>query len=115
METEYTMHLEAGPFARIKQGTKKMEARLQDAKRLELKVGDTIRFVNIDDPTQVLRVEIIGLHAYISFAKLLDHFNSKYYFGSGRKEVLKRLRDRYKKREHELGVLGILMKVIPEE
>ena len=46
---EFTMKLYASPFAMIASGEKTIELSLNDEKRRQISVGDTIRFSDIND------------------------------------------------------------------
>lgn len=66
----HNMKLQAVPFEKIENGSKTIELRLYDEKRKLLNVGDIIEFINIEDTTKKIRVEIIALHKFESFAQL---------------------------------------------
>lgn len=61
---------------KIKSGTKNIELRLYDEKRQQIKVGDTILFINRgDDYTMICRV--VGLCIFESFAELIAVVGAK--------------------------------------
>lgn len=70
----YEMKLREEPFNSIKNGLKKIEMRLYDEKRKNIKVGDEIRFTNLSNGEQLL-TKVISLHIFASFEKLYEHFN----------------------------------------
>ena len=64
------MNLHKAPFHMIKSGAKTIELRLYDEKRKKIKAGDIIEFLQTDDPSQTLIVQVIDLHVFSSFAEL---------------------------------------------
>ncbi len=74
--TQHEMRLHPGPFEKIKSGAKNIELRLYDEKRQQIKVGDTILFINRgDDDTMICRV--IGLCIFENFAELVAAVGAK--------------------------------------
>lgn len=67
---QHCMRLAPEPFKRIEDGTKTVDIRLNDEKRRRLRVGDVIRFESTEDPTDVLRTKVMGLHTFPSFSAL---------------------------------------------
>ena len=67
---EHTMRLFPSPFEKIRCGKKTIELRLYDEKRRNVQIGDHICFVNTEDSSQVLKVEVVNLFVYDSFAAL---------------------------------------------
>ena len=63
------MRLHPGPFEAIKSGEKIYEMRLNDEKRQQMKVGDTIEFVSRADGTS-FEAEIVELSYYKNFAEM---------------------------------------------
>lgn len=70
----HEMRLHNEPFVLIKNGTKTIELRLNDEKRRQIKVGDTITFTNRSNNEQISTV-VINLHKYDSFEELYKHFD----------------------------------------
>jgi ASC-1-like (ASCH) protein len=66
------MHLDNYYFEKIKEGTKTIEVRLNDEKRRELKVGDTITFDN-RKTNEKLDVRVKNLYVYKNFEELYKH------------------------------------------
>ena len=64
------MNLHKAPFQMIKSGAKTIELRLYDEKRKKIKAGDIIEFLQTDDPSQTLIVQVIDLHVFPSFEDL---------------------------------------------
>lgn len=68
----HNMKLQAEPFRKIKDGSKTIELRLLDEKRKLLKIGDIIEFLNLENKTEKIRVEILALHKFESFKHLYN-------------------------------------------
>lgn len=68
----HNMKLQAKPFRKIKDGSKTIELRLLDEKRKLLKIGDIIEFLNLENKTEKIRVEILALHKFESFKHLYN-------------------------------------------
>lgn len=69
---EHTMQLRPAPFQMIKSGEKTIELRLYDEKRKQIKIGDTIRFVNAES-SEELTVRVEALYVFASFEELYKH------------------------------------------
>ena len=68
----HNMQLQPVPFEMIRNGTKTIELRLYDEKRRKIQIGDTIVFVHAGNRAETLRVNVIDLFVFDSFAKLYD-------------------------------------------
>ena len=66
----HSMHLDPGPFEKIKTGAKTIELRLNDEKRRKIQVGDRILFGNRSDPSSSLLAEVVALHRFRDFREL---------------------------------------------
>lgn len=70
-----TMHLQPVPYHKIESGSKKIEIRINDNKRRQLRVGDRVEFVLRGSvPTKKLTKTIVGLHQFATFAELFAKF-----------------------------------------
>lgn len=87
----HKMNLQDKYFDFIKNGTKRIELRLNDEKRQQIKIGDSIEFSNEKDK---FTVKVIGLLKYQDFKTLFNDF---------RIEILA---DRTMTKEELLGVLS---------
>lgn len=67
---EFTMKLNASPFAMIASGEKTIELRLNDEKRRKISVGDTIRFSDINNASRTLLTMVKELFVFDSFDEL---------------------------------------------
>ncbi len=73
---QYEMKLNSSPFVRIKSGEKTVEMRLFDEKRRSLKIGEIIRFTNVETGERIF-ARILALHTYPSFFGLYERFDKK--------------------------------------
>ncbi len=67
---KHIMNLNPSPFEMIRSGRKTIELRLYDEKRQDIKIGDTITFINTEDAADTLQVKVIDLHMFDSFEEL---------------------------------------------
>lgn len=72
---EHTLKLQPQYFGFIKDGTKRIELRLNDEKRQQIKIGDTIKFCREPDLQTTLTAQVVGLLHYPSFADLVADFD----------------------------------------
>ena len=70
---EHVMNLTPAPMQEIRTGNKTIELRLNDEKRKQISVGDTIKFINTEDSNYTLRVKVVDLFLFSSFAELYDN------------------------------------------
>lgn len=70
---EHIMNLTPSPLKKIRDGKKTIELRLYDEKRKNISVGDTIIFINTEDPHDTLAVIVKELFVFGSFAELYDN------------------------------------------
>lgn len=70
---EHVMNLTPAPMQEIRTGNKTIELRLNDEKRKQISVGDTIKFINTEDSNDPLRVKVVDLFLFSSFAELYDN------------------------------------------
>lgn len=59
-------------FVAIKEGTKKVEVRLNDEKRRKIKVGDTIKFIKVPEQNESLKVQVTELRRYDTFKGMYE-------------------------------------------
>jgi ASC-1-like (ASCH) protein len=63
------MHLAEAPFKAVESGSKKVEIRLNDAKRQAVEVGDIIIFVLYSDNTTKLERSVSALEHFSTFTE----------------------------------------------
>ena len=68
----HNMQLQPIPFEMIKNGTKTIELRLYDEKRRKIQIGDDIVFAHIENQNETLKVKVIDLYIFDSFAELYN-------------------------------------------
>lgn len=66
----HTMNLTPSPLRMMREGKKTIELRLYDEKRKQISVGDTITFINTEDPEDALCVKVEDLFVFDSFDEL---------------------------------------------
>lgn len=105
---KHEMRLHDDPFNKIKQGTKKIEIRLNDEKRKSINTGDTIEFTNRKTSEKML-VKVNGLFKYSNFEELYKNWD-KVILGYDEDDIAdpKDMEEYYSKEEQEkYGVLAI--------
>lgn len=108
----YEMNLQPKYYDFIKDGTKRIELRLFDKKRQQIKLGDTIEFVKSDG--ERIKTEVIGLLRYNSFNDLFEDFDISILADKSmaKQELLDVLSEFYTpEKQAEFGVLGIRLKL----
>lgn len=107
---QHSMKLLQQPFEDIKNGTKTIEFRLNDEKRRQIKIGDTITFYLMPDLKESITTEVLDLYKTETFEKLLNNvLNDK----NKIKETLDIINAIYSKEdEQKYGVLGIKIKLL---
>lgn len=66
----HEMGLFAEGFGMIKAGSKKIEIRLYDSKRQQIKTGDCIVFGLLPDKNETIKVQVTGVDVYNDFETL---------------------------------------------
>lgn len=111
--TIHSMNLQPKYFDFIKDGTKRIELRLNDDKRKQIKLGDVIEFSKSE--ADKVRAEVIGLLKYNNFADLVEDFNIELLADSSmtKSELLEALSEFYtSEKQARDGVLGIRLRLI---
>ena len=110
---KHEMRVHDDPFNKIKQGTKKIEIRLNDEKRKSINIGDTIEFTNRKTSEKML-VKVNGLFKYSNFEELYKNWD-KVILGYDEDDTAnpKDMEEYYSKEEQEkYGVLAIKIEKI---
>ena len=107
---QHSMKLLQQPFEDMKNGTKTIEFRLNDEKRRQIKIGDTIVFYLMPDLKESITTEILDLYKTETFEKLLNNvLNDK----NRIKETLNIINTIYSKEdEQKYGAIGIKIKLL---
>ena len=105
----HKMKLNKSPFERIKNGTKKVEFRLYDEKRKQIKVGDKIEFSKLPDLEEKLLVDVVELYREDKFENLFKRLYSD------EEEIRRKTKAMHQiyspDKEQQYGVLGIRIKI----
>lgn len=112
---EIKMHLKNDPFNRVRDGKKTFEFRVRDEKRSQVSIGDTITFVNRDNPDFTVTTKVTALLHYKTFEELANDIHARYLGEPGMttKKFLEGMYQFYSKREEqEFGVLGIKVELV---
>ena len=103
----HKMNLQDKYFDFIKNGTKRIELRLNDEKRQQIKIGDSIEFSNEKDN---FTAKVIGLLKYQDFKALFNDFEIEILADKTmtKEELLGILSEFYTtEKQEKFGVLGI--------
>lgn len=74
------MHLNGGPFTLIKNGIKDLEYRLNDEKRREIEVGDTITFYKRPEEVETIKTEVIEIRHYDTLLEMYSDTFDRYLY-----------------------------------
>ena len=110
------MKLNGSPFDRTKSGKKIIEIRLFDEKRQGVGLGDVIEFSKLPKVDERLKVEVVGLLRYQTFAELVNDFPMSsfgYLDGYDKSKFIEQIYEIYtREEEQKYGVLGIRIKLV---
>jgi len=107
---EHEMKLQSKYYDFILKGTKRIEIRLFDEKRQQIKIGDTIKFFKEPELTESFTVKVIGLLRYDTFENMFKDFDISVLADKSmtKKELIDVLEQFYtKEKQEQYGVLGI--------
>lgn len=113
--TLHQMNLQERYFDYIQTGTKRIELRLYDDKRRQIKLGDEIEFAKSD--TAKLKAQVIGLLLYNSFEELFEDLPIELLADKTmtKSELLEVLGEFYTdEQQQKYGVVGIRLKILPK-
>ncbi|SDL10905.1 ASCH domain-containing protein [Lacicoccus qingdaonensis] len=74
---ELTMGLLDTHLNTIKSGIKTIEVRLNDEKRRKIRVGDTIRFIQVPDEAEEIRAVVKGLKVFPTFREMYENVSAE--------------------------------------
>jgi ASC-1-like (ASCH) protein/predicted transcriptional regulator len=112
---EHEMKLQPEYFNFILNGTKRIEIRLNDEKRQQIKIGDTIKFLKEPELSENFNAKVTGLLRYNSFDDMFKDFEIEILSDkSMTKEQLKNVLEQFytKEKQEQYGVLGIRIELI---
>lgn len=114
---KHIMKLNPKYFEYMKNGTKKVEIRLNDEKRKNFKIGDEIVFQKETEHREKIHTKIINITIKKTFRELIDTLDIYEYSDESETED-KFLEDIYKfytkEQEEKYGVIGIEIKIEKE-
>lgn len=114
---KHTMKLMPKYFECIKNGSKKIELRLNDEKRKKIKIGDEIIFEEVKINQRYLKTKVTDLYYEKSFDKLIDKFDVEI-FGdknTSKEELIKVLNEIYPiEKQNKYGIVGIKIEIIED-
>ena len=96
-------------------GTKRIEIRLYDEKRQQIKIGDTIIFLKEPDLNESFKAKVTGLLRYNSFEDMFKDFDTSILSDKSmtKKDLINDLEQFYtKEKQKQYGVLGIRIELI---
>ena len=107
------MNLQSKYFDFIKNGTKRIELRLYDEKRQQIKLGDSIEFLKSEN--EKFKAKVIGLLRYETFSDLFNDFDISVLADQSmtKQELLNVLQEFYTpEKQAQYGVLGIRLELL---
>ena len=113
MKHEMKLHPKYYNF--ILNGTKRIEIRLYDEKRQQIKIGDTIKFFKEPDLNKSFNAKVTGLLRYNSFEDMFKDFDISILSDkSMTKEQLIGVLEQFytKEKQEQYGVLGIRIELL---
>ncbi len=112
---EHEMKLQPEYYNFILNGTKRIEIRLNDEKRQQIKIGDTIKFLMEPELNESFKVKVIGLLRYNTFEDMFKDFDISILSDKSmtKDELIAVLEQFYtKEKQKQYGVLGIRIELI---
>lgn len=112
---KYEMKLQHKYYNFILNGTKRIEIRLFDEKRRQIKIGDTIKFLKEPNLNESFNAKIIGLLRYNTFEDMFRDFDISVLSDKSmtKEELINTLEQFYtKEKQKQYGVLGIRIELI---
>ena len=109
------MKLQPEYYNFILNGTKRIEIRLFDEKRQQIKIGDTIKFLKEPELKESFNAKVIALLRYNSFDDMFKDFDISILSDKSmtKEELLGILEQFYtKEKQKRYGVLGIMIELI---
>ncbi len=114
---KFNMKLMTKYFDCIQKGSKRIELRLNDKKRKNLKVGDEIVFEELTDHPRYIKTEVIELYYDSNFEDLINRFDVELLASkdTSKEDLVSTLNSIYsKEKQNQYGVVGIRIKVMDD-
>ena len=111
----HEMKLQPKYYDYILNGTKRIEIRLFDEKRQQIRIGDTIKFFKEPELKESFDVKVVGLLRYNSFEDMFKDFDISVLSDKSmtKEELINVLEQFYtKEKQKEYGVLGIRIELL---
>ena len=111
----FKMKLQPEYYNFILNGTKRIEIRLYDEKRQQIRIGDTIEFFKLSDLSESFIAKVIDLLRYDTFEDMFNDFDISILADKSmtKEELINVLEQFYSKEEQEkYGVLGIRIELL---
>ena len=112
---EHEMKLQPEYYNFIVNGTKRIEIRLYDEKRQQIKIGDVIKFLKEPELNESFNAKVVGLLRYNSFEEMFKDFDISILSDESmtKDELISVLEQFYtKEKQEKYGVLGIRIELI---
>ena len=112
---EHEMKLQPEYYNFILNGTKRIEIRLYDEKRQQIKIGDIIKFLKEPELNESFNAKVVGLLRYNSFEEMFKDFDISILSDDSmtKDELISVLEQFYtKEKQEKYGVLGIRIELI---
>ncbi len=112
---KYEMTLQPKYYNFILNGTKRIEIRLFDEKRQQIKIGDTIKFLKEPNLNESFNAKVTDLLRYNTFEDMFRDFDISVLSDKSmtKEELINTLEQFYtKEKQKQYGVLGIRIELI---
>ena len=112
---EHEMKLQPKYYDFILNGTKRIEIRLFDEKRQQIKIGDTIKFLKEPELIESFNVKVVDLLRYNNFEEMFKDFDISVLADKSmtKEELISVLEEFYtKEKQEQYGVLGIRIELM---
>ena len=112
---EHIMKLQPKYYSFILNGTKRIEIRLFDEKRQQIKIKDTIKFLKEPELNEAFYAKVVGLLRYSSFEEMFKDFDISILSDKSmtKEELIYVLEQFYpKEKQEQYGVLGIRIELL---
>lgn len=112
---KHEMKIQPEYYNFILNGTKRIEIRLFDEKRQQIKIGDVIKFLKEPELNESFNAKVIGLLRYNSFEEMFKDFDISILSDESmtKDELISVLEQFYtKEKQEKYGVLGIRIELM---